>query len=100
LAQKIRDGQGSGMVKENTLLELHMDEMVEALRDNREQLIAQNMIEEGVDDTTAEANIGLLLDVLGVFRQFDARLLSADGELSLEFQIQLNAEESGNEVDP
>jgi hypothetical protein len=59
----------------NTDAILHADPLREILTDNRGQLVAQNMLEEGHSKDEAEREIGTLLELVS---WFDRLLLSLD----------------------
>lgn len=75
--------------KSNTLLEIAAAPIRQALHDNIESLIAQNMLENGHPREAAEAEIGLLLDLLGFFDGASLELKPANGQLSLDAEIRL-----------
>jgi hypothetical protein len=74
-------------VEDNTRAALHADVLRDVLTDNRSQLVAQNMLEEGHSREEAEASIDLLLQVLDYIEGASASLGAHDG--SLKFKISL-----------
>ncbi len=76
-------------IQDNTQAILRADALRNLLHDNRNQLIAQNMLEDGNSRQEAEAFIDLLLTVVGYFDNASVRLGNADGRLDVELQIQL-----------
>lgn len=65
----------------NTEFHLAVDVLSDILDDNREQLIAQNMISDGHSREEAEQQITLLLFALRSIRDVNFRLTTADGHL-------------------
>lgn len=53
----------------NTLLEIDGAALYQTLADNREQLVAQNMLEKGHSQEEAEGEIDMLLSILTLFKQ-------------------------------
>ena len=72
----------------NTTLKVHAQALDEALDDNREQLIAQNMIKKGQSREEAQREIGILLELIGLFRELSFDISTTGGELKLELSIQ------------
>ncbi len=71
----------------NTAARVHADVLQHVLADNREQLIAQNMLEDGNSHDEAQAAIELLLEVVGYLRDASVRLQQTQGQLQLDFSI-------------
>ena len=61
------------------------------LTQNAEQLIAQNMLEEGNDRDEAKAQIDLLLNLVGLVKETSLELKQGEKSLSLDFRIGLDA---------
>ena len=59
------------------------------LKDNQEQLIAQNMLEDGNTREEAEGVIGLLLEVVGYIDDASLTLTADQQELALGLKITL-----------
>ncbi|MEO1523806.1 MAG: hypothetical protein AAFX06_00135 [Planctomycetota bacterium] len=78
--------QGSS---DNTWSNLNAETLRDILSDNREQLIANNMLEEGNDREEAEAAIDLLLDIVGFFQDLSLRLRDVDDHLKLSLQLRV-----------
>ncbi|GAB5442350.1 MAG: hypothetical protein Fues2KO_26990 [Fuerstiella sp.] len=74
----------------NSQAELQADVLQHVLADNREQLIAQNMLEEGRSREEAEAAIDLLLQFVGYFDQASLKLKTAADELSLQLEVRID----------
>ncbi len=73
----------------NTDASLQADVLKDVLEDNREQLISQNMLEEGNSREEAEAAIGLFLDFIDYLEDASLKLQAADDSLSLKFQLRV-----------
>ncbi|MCR9292575.1 MAG: hypothetical protein NXI32_07640 [bacterium] len=71
----------------NTIANLDASVLQTVLNDNREQLIAQNMLEKGHAREAAEGEIGLLLAIIGFFEQAQLRLDAAEDFLELKLQL-------------
>ena len=74
----------------NTVVALHAPAIGEALADNREQLVSQNMLEEGHSREEAEAAIGLLFELVRCLNGAGLTLERGDGSLSLNLNIDVN----------
>lgn len=59
----------------------------QVLDDNREQLISQNMLEQGNSRGAAEDQISLLLEVIACFRDVDFTMGHSEGMLQIEGKI-------------
>ncbi|MHC4877212.1 MAG: hypothetical protein ACYTGL_12015 [Planctomycetota bacterium] len=71
----------------NTTASLRTETLRQVLDDNREQLIAQNMISDGHTRDEAEQQIGILLEVLSLFRELSFDIRTTDGQLKAELAI-------------
>ncbi|TWU01324.1 hypothetical protein [Stieleria varia] len=76
----------------NSAMTVSASGLQSALQDNREQLIAQNMLEEGNGRDEAEAAIDLLLTVVGFLESSSLQLKADDAELAVEFDLKVGAE--------
>jgi hypothetical protein len=72
----------------NTAIRLNAKALGEALADNREQLVAQNMIKKGQTREESSREIGLLLEALALFEGLSFDVKTTGGELKLELSIQ------------
>ena len=86
LAQKRK---GDEKVAASTLAELDPPLALEALRENRQQLVAQNMLKKGHDKEAAEKEIDLLFDLIGKLRGINTNLTFAKDAARLELGIQM-----------
>lgn len=75
---------------DNTRANLDARVLRDVLADNRSQLVAQNMLEEGHSREEAEAAIELLLQVLDYVRGATASLGNQDGHLNLKLLFEVN----------
>ncbi|MFO0905325.1 MAG: hypothetical protein U0939_20120 [Pirellulales bacterium] len=73
----------------NSRLSIDAGPLREALLDNREQLIARNMLEKGHARIAAEAEIDLLLKAAELVRGLDVRLQRAGRNLELQLRLGL-----------
>ncbi|MEZ6129799.1 MAG: hypothetical protein R3C59_14040 [Planctomycetaceae bacterium] len=76
----------------NTSAKLYGGVLQTVLHDNREQLISQNMLEEGHSREEAEAAIALLLEFVGYFQQAGVTLDAEADRLSVRFDVAVQAE--------
>lgn len=74
----------------NTAATLAGKTVLAALQANREQLIVQNMLEEGRTREEAEAAIGVLLEIVGWFDSAALALDATDQQLSLTLNVKLD----------
>jgi hypothetical protein len=73
----------------NTELETDNQVLQSILADNREPLIAQNMLEQGHDRAAAEKNIDLVLKILKHFDKTSLKLTTDGGKLELSLGVRL-----------
>lgn len=76
----------------NTSVRLQANVLQSVLSDNRDQLISQNMLEEGHSRDEAENAIGLLLQIVGYFKNAIIKLDTQHNALSLQVQVQTKTE--------
>ncbi len=98
LARELATGASSSDIVKSTLQQLDNEEPANSmahlngsllqavLKDNHDQLIAQNMLENGHSREEAEGEIGLLMDLLGLIRDADLRLDADASRLRLTFR--------------
>lgn len=87
-------GQRKSVTKDpqtNTSITIYGQQAKAILAQNAEQLIAQNMLEEGNDRKEAKAQIDLLLEVVGLIKQTSLNLKNESGRLSLNLGIQVES---------
>jgi hypothetical protein len=92
LAQQLAEAPSTETLKAgvNTSLKLLVPAISESLADNREQLISQNMLEEGHSREEAEAAIGLLFEIVQCFKGAWMNLERVDQQLSLGLSLEVN----------
>ncbi len=73
----------------NTKLTINSDSLRKVLEDNRETLIAQNMLEKGHAREAAEKEIGALFTLLKLMGDASVELATSDHTLSLELSVGL-----------
>ncbi|QEG43646.1 hypothetical protein [Roseimaritima ulvae] len=78
--------------KLNTAVTLDARTLQSVLRANRDQLVAQNMIEEGHSQEVAENETDFLLDVIGYFRSLRIDFSVTDDALQLGGELSLQTE--------
>lgn len=76
-------------IQDNTRATLQAGVLRTVLADNREQLIAQNMLEDGNTREEAEAIIDLVLAVVDYFQDVSIRLGSDGDQLEAELKVQV-----------
>ncbi len=77
---------------DNTSLQLVAAPLMSALEDNREQLISQNMLQEGHSREEAEAAIATVLELVGCMKATGLDLECHDQVLRLGFHIETDVE--------
>ncbi len=78
-------------IEVNTKANLDAQVLRDVLADNRSQLVAQNMLEEGHSREEAEAAIDLLLQVLDYVHGASASLETEDGHLKLKLSFEVSS---------
>ncbi|MDG2222138.1 MAG: hypothetical protein P8L85_12215 [Rubripirellula sp.] len=81
--------EGLTATADNTNGILHADVLQQVLSDNREQLVSQNMLEDGNSREEAEAVIDLLVQVVGYFESMSIRLTPSGDLLETELQVRV-----------
>ncbi len=89
LAGLLQSRQEVQRLGDNTRIELDGPAAVAALRDNRSQLVAQNMIQQGHDKAAAEKEVDLFLEMLGYLRGAEVKLTPEPGLLRLEVGVRM-----------
>ncbi len=77
--------------KSNTRGELEATTLRSILEANRSQLVANNMLEKGHSKEAAEGEIGLLLELLGFFREVQLKLDVTESQMALELAVDLKS---------
>ena len=73
----------------NTDATLHAAGLQKVLRDNRDQLIAQRMLEDGNSREEATALVDLVLNVVGYFKETSVALEQDENELKATWEVRL-----------
>lgn len=73
----------------NTLIELNAQPILESLKANESHLVAQNMLKEGHTREEAETQIGILFEIIELFKKAEATLETTETMLSLGVEIEL-----------
>lgn len=93
LAEQLADldanEKGGGIIPENTLVRADPKLIASLIQANREQLIAQNMLEKGHSRDAAEKEIGLLEKIVGYFSDASLRLITDQKSIRLEAQVKM-----------
>jgi hypothetical protein len=88
LAEMVRKAE-PGEKQVNTTMTLNTDALHAILRDNRDPLIAQNMLEKGHDRAAAEKEVGGILDAINVVKSTSLNLLNTGKQLTLTWDVEL-----------
>jgi hypothetical protein len=87
LADLAANKNGSEKAAQNTLLEISARPLADLLTANREQLIAQNMLEKGHTRQQAEKEIDVFLALVNAVRDAKVSLTPTEKTLSLDIEI-------------
>lgn len=91
----VKEGDTLPTIAENTLIEIDAAGAAALIKDDREQLIAQNMLEKGHDRAAAEKDIDGLREIVNYFRSATLRLTPAEQTIRLEVDVKLKGAQSG-----
>jgi hypothetical protein len=80
-------GKAAATVAENTAIELDAKGIAALLHENREQLVANNMLTKGQDRPAAEQEIDFLVGLLDYFRGASLRLTPTEKWIELEVDV-------------
>lgn len=80
-------------IAENTLIEVSPRPVAQLLKDNREQLIAQNMLEKGHSREQAEKEIDLFVSLVNGVTEAGLRLVPTDKSITIELDVKTNMAE-------
>lgn len=78
---------GSEKAPQNTLIEVSAQPIAGLLRDNREQLVAQNMLEKGHGREAAEKEVDVFVALVNAVNRARISLTPTDNVISLEIEI-------------
>lgn len=79
------------LISQNTLLELDGPAVLQALKDNRETLVSQNMLEKGHTPAQANAEIDTLLDLVSYVRSIHSSMTFQDKWATLDLSAKLTS---------
>ena len=71
----------------NSDVDLRFDALKHILEDNRGQLVAQNMLKEGHTKEEAERDVGVLLELTGLFDHLGVTLDTTQSELRVALDL-------------
>jgi hypothetical protein len=81
-------------VAANTVATLDAHTLQDILEANQPQLVANNMLEEGNSKEAAEAEIGLLLELVGLFQSTQLSLDVTESQMRLNLELNLDSNET------
>ena len=79
----------------NTIAELNTTTLQRLLQANRTQLVSNNMLEKGHGQAAAEAEIDLLLELIGFMRSFQLKLDVSDSTMQVAASVDIALPEKG-----
>ena len=92
IAEQLADLSATAAAKatipQNTLIQLNAAPIAELIHENRQTLIARNMLEKGHDRAAAEQEIDLFGKIVDYFRSGQISLTSASDSVKLEMELQ------------
>ncbi len=77
-------------IEENTLIELDGPALLQSLKDNRETLISQNMLEKGHTPAQAKQEIDTLLELVGHVRSMRSSMTFKDNWATIDLRAKLS----------
>ena len=81
---------GAGPIGQtNSAVAFDFATLTKLLEDNRQHLVAQNILQKGHDQQAAELEIGTLLELAGMLRDAELRLATQDAQLKFEAVVRL-----------
>ena len=80
LSASVKPGQ---QPKANTAMRLDFPALAKTLADNRQQLIVQNVLENGSTQEEAAGEVDLILRLLDLVQSFEMELVRGDGQIQL-----------------
>lgn len=86
-AAEKKAGKTNATIAQNTLIEADARGIAALLHENKEQLIAQNMLEKGHDRTAAENEINFLVGIVDYFQGVNLRLTPTEKSIALELEV-------------
>ncbi len=97
LIESSREDEGAEIGDSNTNGKLEATTLRRILDANRSQLVANNMLEKGHSKQAAEGEIGLLLELLGFFRELRLNLDVSQLQMALSVAVDVKADAEGGE---
>ena len=91
LADLAQTADANATISENTMIEVNAQRAAELIRDNREQLIAQNMLEKGHDRAAAEKEIDVLQALVSYFEGAKLQLMPAEKSIRLDLELKIRS---------
>jgi hypothetical protein len=82
--------QAKALADVHSMVEVNGRQLASILKANRENLVRQNMIQEGHTKEEAEAGIGILLTVADYFKGAKIELGRQDGRMRAKLEVELN----------
>jgi hypothetical protein len=82
-------GNADGKRRTNAAISIRAQALRDVLADNRQHLVAQNMLEEGHTKEEAERQVATLLAIIDVLRDGGAKLEVGDERIEFELQVRL-----------
>ena len=97
LIEPASDPENAGEVDDatqdsNTAAQLDVTPLQRILESNRSQLVANSMLKKGHGKAAAEAEVGLLLNLLGFFRDVRLNLDVTDSQMALQLAVDVDAD--------
>lgn len=91
LARELVSAKLSAKVSEHVNTDAHLDVPVlkSVLNDNREQLIARNMLEGGKNREEAESTISMIMEVIDYFQDASIKLHATTDQLNLNLDVRV-----------
>jgi acyl-CoA reductase-like NAD-dependent aldehyde dehydrogenase len=83
------DAKDAGQSGVNAAISLHAQALHDVLADNRQHLVAQNMLEQGHSKEEAERHVAALLAIIDIFRDGGAKLDVSDKRIQFELSVRL-----------
>ncbi len=84
---------GGPAANTNTRMEIFASPMANVLKQNKDSLVAQNMLEEGSDLDEAEQQISILLSVVEFLKKSQLDLQVLPDQIRLDFELQFDGQE-------
>jgi hypothetical protein len=86
-----KEGDVSPTIDDNTVIEFDGAAIASVIKDDREQLIAQNMLEKGHDRAAAEKEVDLFQTLVNYVQDAKLRLTPGEHDMKLEIDVKTSA---------